>query len=83
MISVSVTVTFTVPANFRALALFDTCKVLVFLDPETLHASQDNAETSISSNKPSATQKLLRSMSLKSATMKVALVKLINHFLGW
>lgn len=38
---------------------------------------------SFSSSKPSATQKLLRNMSLKSATMKVALVRLINHFLGW
>lgn len=72
MISVSVTVTFTVPADFRAPALLDTFNVSVFLDPETLHASHDNSETFISSKKPSATQKLLRNISLKSATVKMA-----------
>lgn len=80
--SVSVTVTFTIPADFRAFALFETCSASVFLNSQILYACPDNFELLISSKKCSATQTLLRRMSLTCAPVKKALLKWRNLWAG-
>lgn len=74
VMSVSVTVTFTIPADLRAFVLFETCSASMFLNSQILYACPDNFELLISSKKSCAAQMLLRKMSLKSDSMQKSLL---------